>query len=98
MGKNYLLQGWYPYLGTCFAITHLVLANLDKFWIEHQDTIIYRLYMRNYGYDAYLPISIFWIRFVAKNGLAAILAPKGLGPQNPTKKLAHYVYRVGPIC
>ena len=28
-------------------------------------------------------------------GLAATLAPKGLGPQDPTKKLAHWVELLG---
>ena len=44
-----------------------------------------RLVMRNDGFDAFLKKTIFG----GKMSVAATLAPKGLGPQDPTKKLAH---------
>ena len=53
-----------------------------KFFLVTQETIIYRLVMRNCDFDAFFgknPI------FGGKMGVA----PKGLGPQVPTKKLAH---------
>ena len=48
--------------------------------------------MRNYDLDAfYEEKSIFG----GKMGVAATLAPKGLGPQDPTEKLAHPVELLG---
>ena len=44
--------------------------------------IIYRLVMRNHDFNAFWKIPSFgW-----KMGVAATLKPKGLGPQDPTKK------------
>ena len=53
-----------------------------------QETIIYRLLVLNQRYSTKVPISIFGALFGGKMGVAAMPAPKGLGPQNPTKKLA----------
>ena len=37
----------------------------------------------------------FWALFGGKMGVAATLAPKDLGPKNPTKKLAHVGFLLG---
>ena len=47
--------------------------------------------MRNHDFDAVLKIK----KFDGKMGVAATLAPKGLGPHDPTKKLAHQVELLG---
>ena len=54
------------------------------------ETIIYRLMVRNHVFDAFKKI-LFW----GEMGVAATVAPKGLGPQDPTKKLAHWVELLG---
>ena len=50
-----------------------------------QETIIYRLMMRNLSYDACFSFLIFWDTFGGKMGVATTRATYGLGPQNPTK-------------
>ena len=48
--------------------------------------------MNNRDFDAFFgkyPI------FGGEMGVAATVAPKGLGPQDPTKKLAHWVNLLG---
>ena len=52
------------------------------------ETIIYQLVVRNQAFDAFLKEILF---------LAGKLAwlPRGLGPQNPTKKLAQWVDLLG---
>ena len=62
-----------------------------KFFLVTQETIIYRLVMRNYDADAFLENHIFG----GKMGVATTVAPKGLGPQVPTRKLAHWVEHLG---
>ena len=47
--------------------------------------------MRNPDLYAFLKKFNFW----RKMGVAATLAPKGLRPQDPTKKLAHWVELLG---
>ena len=37
----------------------------------------------------------FWATFGGKKGVAKTRAPDGLGPPNPTKKLAHWVNLLG---
>ena len=54
-----------------------------------QETIIYRLVVRNLSYDAYFSFLIFWATFGGKMGVGTTCAPFSLGPPNPTKKLAH---------
>ena len=56
-----------------------------------QMAFIYRLVMRNPSFQACFRILIFWAFFGVKMGVAAMLAFKGLGPQNPTKNLTHLV-------
>ena len=51
-----------------------------------QETIIYRLVMRNPSYDANFSFS--WVTFGGKMGVAATRPPSCLGPSNLTKKLA----------
>ena len=45
--------------------------------------------MRNKCYAAQFLISIFWAITGGKKGVAATPAPRGLGPQNLNKKVAH---------
>ena len=45
--------------------------------------------MRNQCYATQFLVSISWALIDGKRGVAATPAPKGLGPQNPNKKLAH---------
>ena len=47
--------------------------------------------MINLDFDAFWKISY----FDGKMGVAATVATKGLGPQEPTKKLAHWVKLLG---
>ena len=49
-----------------------------------QETIIYRLLMRNLSFDAYFLFLIFWATFGGKIGVATTRAPNGMGPPNPT--------------
>ena len=58
-----------------------------------QETIIFRLVMKNlsYHYAAYFSISIIWATFGGKMDVATTRAPNGLGRPNPTEKLAHWV-------
>ena len=51
-----------------------------------QETIIYRLVVRNSSYDAYFSVLIFRATFGGKMGVATTRALYGLGPPNPTKK------------
>ena len=60
-----------------------------------QETIIYRLMMRNPSYNAYFSFFIFWATFGGKIGVAITSAPNGVGPPNPIKKLAHWVDLLG---
>ena len=56
--------------------------------VKTQKNIIYQsLVMRNNDFDAFQEKSY----FLRENGLAATIARKGLGPQGPSKKLAHWV-------
>ena len=61
-----------------------IYSYLAKF-IVSQDTVIYRLVVRNLSYDAYFSVLNFWATFGGKMGMRASY---GLGPPNPTKKLA----------
>ena len=60
-----------------------------------QDTIIYRLVMRNPNHDDYFSVLIFWATFGGKMCVATTRAPNGLWPPNPTKKLAHWADLLG---
>ena len=53
-----------------------------------QEIFIYRLVVRNHVFDAFFEINPI---FCGKMGEAATVAPRGLGPQDPIKKLAHYL-------
>ena len=66
-----------------------------KFFMGVQDTIIYRLVMRNLSYNAYFSVLIFWATFGGKMGVATTRAPNGLGPPHPTKKLDHWMELLG---
>ena len=59
-----------------------------KFFMGTQETIIYRLVLKNLGFGPYLLFSIFWV-------LTKGVAPQG--PQNPTKKLTHLVEILGHL-
>ena len=61
-----------------------------KFLIWVQETMINRLVIRNPSYDAYFSVWIFLGTFCGKMGVATTRAPNGVGPSNPTKKLAHW--------
>ena len=50
-----------------------------------QETINYRLVARNHVFDAFSEKNAI---FGGKMGVAATVAPLGLGPRDPTKKLA----------
>ena len=60
-----------------------------KYLMGVQETMIYRLVMRNLSYDAF--IFDFLGHFLRENGRA----PNSLWPPNPTKKLAHWVDLLG---
>ena len=66
-----------------------------KFLMGVQETIIYRLVMRNISYGAYFSFLIFLATFWEKMGVATILTPNDLGPPNPIKKLDHCVDLLG---
>ena len=59
-----------------------------KFFMGTQETIIYRLVLKNLGFGPYLLFSIFWV-------LTKGVAPQG--PQNPTKNLTHLVEILGHL-
>ena len=59
-----------------------------KFFMGTQETIIYRLVLKNLGFGPYLLFSIFWV-------LTKGVAPQW--PQNPTKKLTHLVEILGHL-
>ena len=63
-----------------------------KILMVTQETIIYRLVMRNQSYNAY-----FWFlaTFGTKMGVATTCALNVLGLQDPTKRLAHWVDLLG---
>ena len=64
-----------------------------KFCMVIQETIIYRLVMKNHGFEPYLPYSIFWTVLGPKEGVAPQIPiiDMGLEPQNPTKKLTNLI-------
>ena len=62
-----------------------------------QETIIYRLVLRNPSFGPYLLFSIFWALMGPKKGRGPTDTPRGLGPQNPTKKLTHLVDLLGHL-
>ena len=84
---NYSIYG-HTFFGHNSAIFKLIWL---KFFLGTQGTIIYRLVVKNHDFDAFLKKSI----FSNKMGVAAMLAPTGLGLQDPTKKLAHQVKLLG---
>ena len=59
-----------------------------KFHMATQETIIYRLVLKNLDQDRYFQISDFGVLIWPKKGRGSTLSHKGLGPQDPTKKLA----------
>ena len=62
-----------------------------------QETIIYRLVMRNHSFGPYLPFSIFLALRGPKKGRGPTRTGMGLGPQNLTIKLAHWVDLLGQL-
>ena len=99
MGQKLLQKANYSIYGhTFFGHNSAIFGPIGlKFFMGTQGTIIYRLLLRNQCFGLYLPISIFWVLFGGKMGVAATLAPLGLGPQNPTKKLAHVGVLLGQL-
>ena len=92
MGQNGLQNIYYSiyqYGHTFFGHNSAIfLSNQTDFFFVTQETIIYLLVMRNHDFDAFFgknPI------FGGKIGVAATVAQKGLGPQDPTKNLANWV-------
>ena len=88
MGQTW---GVYPCIGTRFIgeksvifwpNSMIFLPNSMKFCMKCQEVIIYRFCVKIYGFGANLLIFNFSGWFWQ--------ALKGLGPQNPTKKLAHW--------
>ena len=77
---------------TFFGHNSAILGPIGlKIYMGTQETIIYRLVVRNQSYEAYFSVLIVWATFGGKMGVANTRAPYGLGPPNPTKKLAHLV-------
>ena len=68
------------------------MANGAEILLVTQETIIYRLMMENHDSKVFLKKHSIFGR---KMGLAATLVPKGLVPQDPTKKLAFRVELLG---
>ena len=66
-----------------------------KFFMGTQETISYRLVMRNHSFGPYLPFSIFWALRSSKMGVAPLPICMGRGFQNPTKKLTHWLDLLG---
>ena len=99
MGQKLLQKANYSIYGhTFFGHNSAIFGPIGlKFFMGTQGTIIYRLLLRNQCFGLYLPISIFWVLFGGKMGVAATPAPLGLGPQNPTKKLAHVGVLLGQL-
>ena len=62
-----------------------------KFFMGIQETIIYRLVVRNPNYDTYFSFLMFLATFGMKMGKATTHTLYGLGLPNPTKNLAHQV-------
>ena len=61
-----------------------------------QEIIIYRLLMQEIDVMMIIFNSLFfWITFGGKMGVAAMGAHKNMGPQNPTKKSAHWLHFLG---
>ena len=59
-----------------------------------QKTIIYRLVITNFGFGSNLTLSIF---FGPGKGRGPTGTHMSLGPQNPTKKLTHWVDLLGHL-
>ena len=57
-----------------------------KILLGTQETIIYRLVMRNLNYDLFFVLD-FWATNGGKIGVAITRAPNGLGRPNSTKKI-----------
>ena len=75
-----------PYMGMRFwPLSVIFWPIVLKCFMGTQETIIYRLAMRNHDLDVFLKYI-----FGGKRGVAATLVPKGLGPHVPAKKLAHW--------
>ena len=53
-----------------------------------QETIIFRVVLRNPSYDAYFSVLGFLATFGGKMGVATMRTPNSLGPPNPNKKFA----------
>ena len=84
---------------TFFGHNSAILGPIElTFFMGTQGTIIYRLLlMKNQCFWLYLLISIFWVIFVGKMGVATAPAPLGLGPQNLTKNLAQVGVLLSPL-
>ena len=81
-----------PYLGIRFWPFYANLQIWVKFFKEPLETIIYQLVMRSQSCDAY-----FLATFGGKMGVATTFAPNGLGPPNPTIKLADWMKLLGQL-
>ena len=69
----------FSYLGIRFLAIFWPIG-LQSF-VGAQETIIYRLVMRNTSYDAYFQFFCFWATLGGKMGVAITRAPNDLGPQ-----------------
>ena len=74
----------------------LKISNIPglNFFMVTQETIIYRLVIKNRDFDAFLKKNHI---FGGKIGVATTVASKGLGPRDPTKKLTHWVDLLGQL-
>ena len=86
----------FPYFGIRF-FTIIQPFGL-KIFMGTQETIIDRLVMRNPRYDAYFWFLIFLGHFGQENACGHHAPPNGLGPPNPTKKLANWLDLSGKKC
>ena len=66
------------------AITRPFLRPIElEFFIVTQETIIYQLVMRIHDFDTFFEKNNL---LTGKKGAAATRSPKGMGPQEPTKR------------
>ena len=81
---------------TFFGHNSTIFGQIElKFFMGVQETIIYRLVMRNLRNDAYFLIFDFLGHFGRENGRVHHACPIGMGPPNLTKMLAHWVDLLG---
>ena len=77
-----------PFMGILF-MTVTFCPNRLKFLMGDQETIIYRLVMRNLRNVPYFSILIFWV--VSENGHGPHAGTKGSGTSKINQKMAYWV-------